>query len=129
MGRADAHVIALDLTSERVRNALGVSVDELIADDLTVCQELAELAIEAGFDAIHGQAAPLERERTLAVFGTAIDSNLGGVVDKGVRRAPIRMYDVMRAIRLPADRADRIGRFFDALVVEWHLRRASREPR
>ena len=106
-----------------------MSVDELIADDLTVCQELAELAIEAGFDAIHGPAAPLERERTLAVFGTAIDSNLGGVVDKGVRRAPIRMYDVMRAIRLPADRADRIGRFFDALVVDWHLRRANREPR
>lgn len=54
---------------------------------------LAELAIEAGFEAIHGPAAPLERERTLAVFGTAIKSNLTNVLDKGVRRAPIRMYD------------------------------------
>ena len=31
VGRADAHVIALDLTAERVQGALGVSLDELIA--------------------------------------------------------------------------------------------------
>lgn len=123
VGRVDAQVIALDLTSKRILDALGVSVDELIADDLTVCQELAELAIEAGYEAIHGPAAPLDRERTLAVFGTAIGSKLTDVLDKGVRRAPIRMYDVLRAIRLPADRAERIGRFFDDLVIEWQIRR------
>lgn len=122
VGRVDAKVIALDLTSPRIRDALGLSVDELIADHLSVCQELAELVIEAGFDAIHAPAAPLERERTLAVFGTAIQSNLTEVLDKGVRRAPIRMYNVLRAIRLPADRAERIGHFFDALVVDWQLR-------
>lgn len=123
VGRVDAQVIALDLTSKRILDALGVSVDELIADNLAVCQDLAELAIEAGFDAIHGPAAPLERERTLAVFGTAITSNLTDVLDKGIRRAPIRMYDVLRAIRLPADRAGRIGRSFDNLAIEWQLRR------
>jgi hypothetical protein len=123
VGRVDAQVIVLDLTSKRILDALDVSVDDLIADDLTVCQDLAELAIEAGFEAIHGPAAPLERERTLAVFGTAIKANLTGVLDKGVRRAPIRMYDVLRVIRLPADRAERIGRFFDALAIEWQLRR------
>jgi hypothetical protein len=125
VGRVDAQVIVLDLTSMRVLDALGVSVDELIADDLTVCQELAELAIEAGFEAIHGPAAPLERERTLAVFGPAIKANLTDVLDKGIRRAPIRMYDVLRSIRLPADRAGRIGRFFDRLEVDWELRRRS----
>jgi hypothetical protein len=123
VGRVDAQVVTLDLTSKRIRDALGVSVDELIGDDLTVCRELAELAIEGGFEAIHAPAAPLERERTLAVFGTAIRTNLVDVLDKGVHRAPIRMYDVMRAIRLPADRADRIGRSFEALIVEWQLRR------
>lgn len=123
VGRVDAQVIALDLTSRRILDALGVSVDELIADDLAVCQELAELAIEAGFDAIHGPAAPLERERTLAVFGTAIGSSLTDVLDKGIRRAPIRMYDVLRAIRLPAGRAERIGKFFDSLAIDWQLRR------
>lgn len=102
--------MALDLTAKRVQDALGVSVDDLIADDLAVCQELAELAVEADFEAIHAPAAPLERERTLAVFGTAIKSNLGDVLDKGVRRAPIRMYDVLRAIRLPADRMSFAGR-------------------
>jgi hypothetical protein len=122
VGRVDAQVIALDLTSKRILDTLGVSVDELIADDLTVCQELAELAIEAGFEAIHGPAAPLERERTLAVFGTAIKSNLTAVLDKGIRRAPIRMYNVLRAIRLPADRAELVGRFFDELVVRWQTR-------
>lgn len=123
VGRVDARVIALDLTSKRILDALGVSVDDLIADDLAVCQELAGLAIEAGFEAIHGPAAPLERERTLAVFGTAIKSNLTDVLDKGVRRAPIRMYDVLRAIRLPADRANQIGQFFEGLVVDWQLKR------
>jgi hypothetical protein len=123
VGRVDAQVIVLDLSSKRILDALDASVDDLVADDLTVCQDLAELAIEAGFEAIHGPAAPLERERTLAVFGTAIRSNLTGVVDKGVRRAPIRMYDVLRAIRLPADRAERIGRFFDDLAIEWQMRR------
>lgn len=123
VGRVDAQVVTLDLTSKRILDGLDVSVDELIADDLTVCQDLAELAIEAGFEAIHGPAAPLERERTLAVFGTAITSNLTDVLDKGIRRAPIRMYDVLRAIRLPADRAGTIGRFFDNLAIEWQLRR------
>jgi RES domain-containing protein len=123
VGRVDAQVVALDLTSKRILDALGVSMDELIADDLSVCQELAELAIEAGFEAIHAPAAPLEHERTLAVFGTAINSNLGDVLDKGIRRAPIRMYDVLRAIRLPIDRAERIGRFFEELVIEWRIRR------
>lgn len=123
VGRADARVIALDLTSKRVRDALEVSEDELIADDLRVCQELAELAVEAGFEAIHAPAAPLERERTLAVFSPAIAWGLHDVLDKGVRRAPIRMYDVLRAIRLPAEHAERIGRFFEALIVDWQLRR------
>lgn len=123
VGRVDATVVALDLTSKRIRDQLGVSIDELIADDVSVCQELAELAIEAGFEALHAPSAPLERERTLAVFGAAIQTKLGGVLDKGVRRAPIRMYDVLRAIRLPADQADRVGRFFDDLAVQWQLRR------
>ncbi len=115
--------MALDLTSARVRDALGVSVDELIADDLSVCQELAEVAVEAGFEAVHAPAAALEHERTLAVFGGAIASALVAVLDKGVRRAPIRLYDVLRAIRLPTDRADRIGRLFDGLAIDWRLRR------
>jgi hypothetical protein len=123
VGRADAQVVVLDLTSKRILDALGVSSDELIADDLTVCQELAELAIEAGFEAIHAPAASLEHERTLAVFGTAINSNLGDVLDKGIRRAPIRMFDVLRAIRLPVDRAEKIGRYFEELVIEWQIRR------
>jgi hypothetical protein len=33
------------------------------------------------------------------------------------------MYDVLRAIRLLADRAERIGRFFDDLIIDWQLRR------
>ncbi len=123
IGRADAVVVALDLSAKRIRDALGVSLDELTGDDLAVCQELAELAIEAGFEAIHAPSAPLERERTLAVFGTAIKANLGDVLDKGIRRAPIRMYDALRLIRLPADRAARIGAFFDGLVVDWELKR------
>jgi hypothetical protein len=125
VGRADVRVIALDLTSKRVRDALEVSEDELIGDDLSACQELAELAVEAGFEAIQAPAAPLDRERTLAIFGPAIESGLHNVLDKGVRRAPIRMYDVLRAIRLPPENAERISTFFDDLVVRWQLMRGS----
>jgi len=100
-----------------------MTTDELIGDDLAVCQEIADLAIEAGFEAIHAPAAPLERERTLAVFNGAITSNLSDVIDKGVRRAPVRMYDVLRAIRIPVARAEAISQIFDALVVEWERRR------
>jgi hypothetical protein len=35
-GPSPSTVFTLDLTSKRIRDALGVSVDELIGDDLTV---------------------------------------------------------------------------------------------
>lgn len=124
VGRVDAHVIALDLTSTRVRRALGVTLEQLISDNLELCQELAGLAVEAGFEAIHAPAATLPNERTIAVFGSANSSSLRDVQDKGVRRAPVRLYDVLRAIRIPAERALTLGSFFERLTVEWELRRA-----
>jgi RES domain-containing protein len=62
----------LDLRDTRVREALGVSEKDLISDNLTRCQKIAQYAREAGYDAILAPSAALERQRTLAVFATAM---------------------------------------------------------
>lgn len=98
IGRADIEVVVLDLTKPQIREALGVDYDELIADGLQLCQELAELARIAGFEAIHAPSAALPGERNLAIFGSAIEK-LHDVLDKGIRRAPPRMCGMLGKIR------------------------------
>jgi RES domain-containing protein len=62
----------LDLTDARVRDAFGVSEGELISDNLTHCQEIAQYAQKAGYDEILAPSAALEGQRTLAVFAFAM---------------------------------------------------------
>jgi hypothetical protein len=103
VGQADFTVIALDLSSTRVMDALGVTTDELTDDDLAVCEALADLAGDAGFEAVHGPAGALAGEHTLAVFGPAIRANAKDVVDRGRRTAPRRLAPVLRQVlRAPA---------------------------
>ena len=98
VGHADFTVIALDLSSSRIRDALGVTTEELTDDDLTTCQALADLAADAGFEAVHGPAGALAGERTLAVFGPAIHANAKAVVDRGSRTAPRRLAPILRQV-------------------------------
>jgi len=73
IGRARAKGLrVLDLTNARVRELLDVSESELTADDLTRCQEIADYARDAGFDAILAPSAALEGQRTIAVFASAM---------------------------------------------------------
>ena len=73
IGRARAKGLrVLDLTNARVRELLDVSESELTADDLTLCQEIADYARDAGFDAILAPSAALEGQRTIAVFASAM---------------------------------------------------------
>lgn len=85
IGHADFKVIALDLTSPELQHALGVKRSDLTADDLTICQTLADLAADAGFDAVLGPSAASSGETTLAVFGPAIVDDATNVVDEGAR--------------------------------------------
>jgi RES domain-containing protein len=62
----------LDLMDAEVRRALGVSEQDLIGDDLTRCQEIAQYARNAGYEAILAPSAALKCTRTLAIFASAI---------------------------------------------------------
>ncbi len=73
IGRARAKGLrVLDLTDARVREIFGVSERDLTGDDLTRCQEIADYAREARFDAILAPSAALEGQRTVAVFSSAM---------------------------------------------------------
>lgn len=62
----------LDLTNARVREILDVSERDLISDDLSLCQQIAEYARNSGFDAILALSAALEGHRTVAIFSSAM---------------------------------------------------------
>ena len=85
IGRVDFDLVALDLASPELQRALGVKPAELTADDLTVCQTLADLAAEAGFDGVLGPSAAAAGETTVAVFGKSIGAKAAAVVDQGVK--------------------------------------------
>jgi hypothetical protein len=78
-------VVALDLTDQRLLEALGLAADELRSADRTTCQTLADIAVDAGFDAVLGPSAAAPGETTLAVFGSAIRSKSRDVQDHGVK--------------------------------------------
>jgi RES domain-containing protein len=62
----------LDLTDAGVREILGVSERDLIGDDLSPCQQIADYAHSSGFDAILAPSAALEGHRTVAFFSSAM---------------------------------------------------------
>lgn len=62
----------LDLANADVREVLDISERELTGDDLTRCQEIADYALEAGYEAILAPSAALKGQRTIAVFSSAM---------------------------------------------------------
>ena len=99
LGRVEFQVTLLDLTSPAVQQALGVSAEQLMSDDLTVCEAIADLAAEAGFEAVLGPSAALGGETTLAVFGPAIERNATKIVDEGARGAKGQLAPIRRRRR------------------------------
>lgn len=86
LGRVSFDVVALDLTNDKVQKSLGVTVDDLTSKDRTSCQMLADLAREAGFEAIVAPSAAKSNETTLAVFAPAFEQRSRDIVDLGVSR-------------------------------------------
>lgn len=116
VGRARVDSLAvLDLTDADVRDELGVTEDELIADDATRCQQLAADARDAGFDGVLALSGALEGETTVVVFASA----MGKVTAEHsrVQRPPVRMIDVLTRIRLPDAVIDTVGRLYEALAA------------
>jgi RES domain-containing protein len=87
IGHAEFNVLALDLTDDRIRAALGLKPSDLTSDDLEVCQTLADLAADAGFSAVIGPSAALKGGWTLAVLDRAVGQSATSVTDLGVRVA------------------------------------------
>ncbi len=87
----------LDLTDSRVRESWGVSEQDLTADDLTMCQALAEEARRAGYDGILAPSAALVGQTTLAVFASAI-GKLREEVSR-ISHAPARMHKFSGGLR------------------------------
>ena len=85
LGHADFDVLALDLTSPDLQRSLGLKPEDLTGDDLTICQALADIAAEAGFEAILGPSAAIPGETTLAVMGDAIGAKSRATRDLGIR--------------------------------------------
>lgn len=90
MGHVSFDVIALDLTDDRVLAALGLSRLNLASDDRTICQELADIAVDSGFEAVIGPSAAVADQSTLAVFGAAIGSRSRNLITGTVRTPPSR---------------------------------------
>ena len=88
IGRVKFDLITLDLTSVELHKQLEIEGPGLMADDLTLCQTLADIAASTGFDAILGPSAAVTGETTLAVFGPAIESQSHDVEDLGIRTPP-----------------------------------------
>lgn len=116
VGRARVENLAvLDLTDEHVRAQLDVNEEELVADDWTRCQALADGARGAGYDGILAPSGALPGETTLVVFASAM--NKVEVAHSRVQRPPIRMIDVLTRIRVPDAVIDSIGPLYDALAA------------
>jgi RES domain-containing protein len=73
IGRARvSRLRVLDLTDARVLESLDISEHDLIGDDLTQCQQIADYARSSGFHAILAPSAALEGHRTVAIFLSAM---------------------------------------------------------
>lgn len=102
------NVDVLDLTDPVVRDALGVDEDDLIDDDIGLCQEIAGAARSAGFSGILAPSASLSGEQTLVVFPTGM---------RKVREEHSRIQRPPRSIRRELNRV-RVGSM-RSLIRRW----------
>jgi RES domain-containing protein len=87
----------LDLARPRVQDTLGVTEDQLVDDDLTICQSLGEAAVGL-FEGVLGPSAALPGCRTLAVFPDGMAKVW--IFNERVRQPPPRMADLIDDIRI-----------------------------
>lgn len=95
---SDLHL--LDLTDPRVRASLRVSAPDLIGDDLTMCQDLADRARAANFDGVIAPSAAAPSASTVAVFFSALSKV--NEISAAVKPAPpiwrLRLEELVRRL-------------------------------
>jgi RES domain-containing protein len=99
IGQARARRLrVLDLTNARVREILDVSERDLIRDDVSVCQQIAEYARDSGFDGILAPSAAVEGHRTVAIFSSAMRKITEG--RSRVGSPPARVRRLLARVRM-----------------------------
>jgi RES domain-containing protein len=88
----------LDLTAARVREILNISERDLIGDDLSLCQRIADYARSSGFDAILAPSAALEGHGTVAIFLSAMRKIAEG--RSRVGSPPARARRILARVRM-----------------------------
>lgn len=101
VGAVDVQVEVLDLTDDAIVRSLGVNPADLVSDDYTTTQAVAEEARRAGFAGILAPSAALPGRRTLVLFPPGV-ANARPLLSR-VRQPPPRMADLLGSIRLHRD--------------------------
>lgn len=110
MGKVEvSNLDVLDLTDPDVRDAIGIDEDDLLDDDIGLCQEIAEAARSAGFSGILAPSAALSDERTLIVFPNGM---------RKVHEQHSRIQRPPRSIRRDLSRV-RVSRSMRSLIRRW----------
>lgn len=89
----------LDLTNPEVQLALGSVEDDLTGDDYGACQRLADAARTAQLDGVLAPSAALAGQRTLAVFGSALDDGRVTIEADRVQVPPIDLVKLLPRVR------------------------------
>jgi len=119
----------LDLTDHHVRAHVSVSEAELVGDDYARCQQLAEMARDAGLDGLIAPSAALEGHQTLTVFAHVLDDANKIVGEHSrVQVPPVTLLDVLPGVRPVGEQAAAVRALFDRLVSQGRdaVRRARR---
>jgi len=119
----------LDLTDHHVRAHLSVSEAELVGDDYARCQQLAEMARDAGLDGLIATSAALDGHQTLALFAHVLDDANKIVGEHSrVQVPPVTLLDVLPGVRPVGEQAAAVRALFDRLVSQGRdaVRRARR---
>lgn len=96
----DARV--LDLTDPVVQGLLGIT-DDLVGDDYSTCQEIADLVDSADLDGVLSPGAALVGETTtVALFARVVGDRLATYRSR-VERPPLYMAAHLTRIRLMSD--------------------------
>lgn len=107
----------LDLTDPDVQQLLGLIEADLTSDDYAVCQDVAAVARDAGFDAVLAPSAALPDLQTLAVFAGALHSGKVVAEHSRVQTPPVTLLDWLPQIRPVPQAAAAVARLFEDLLT------------
>lgn len=115
VGAVDAvDLNVLDLSDPEIRERLGISETDLVGDDHSISQDVAEEAAHH-FDGILSPSAALPGRRTLVVFPSGMAKL--AVMSSRLRQPPPRLADLLNDIRLHRDVPSAVRSYLRSLAA------------